>query len=196
MRNSLIIQALKRKKKYEQQLVQIDGTLTTLEQQRETLESAQSNTKILSTMGDAAKALKKAHAHMDVDKVCFNCDQYFFGILIFLVSRLLQVHDMIDDISEQQQVAKEISDAISSPVNWNADFDEDDLEAELDGLLEEQELEEQSTLDEELLKVGPTPVLPDIPVDAVPAAQPAAASKPKKAVVEEDEMAELAAWAS
>ena len=49
--------------------MQIDGTLTTLEQQRETLESAQSNTKILSTMGEAAKALKKAHAHMDVDKV-------------------------------------------------------------------------------------------------------------------------------
>ena len=63
------LQALKKKKKYEQQLQQIDGTLTTLEQQRETLESAQSNTKILATMSDAAKALKTAHKNMDVDKV-------------------------------------------------------------------------------------------------------------------------------
>ena len=169
----MIFQALKKKKKYEQQLQQIDGTLTTLEQQRETLESAQSNTKILSTMGDAAKALKTAHKHMDVDVV----------------------HDMIDDISEQQQVAKEISDAISSPVNWDNAYDEDDLEAELDDLLEEQELEEQSNLDQALLDVGPAPVLPEIPVHNVPV--PAAATKAKKTkVTDEDEMAELAAWAS
>ena len=30
--------------------------------------------------------------------------------------QFLQVHDMMDDIAEQQDVAKEISEAISSPV--------------------------------------------------------------------------------
>ena len=45
-------------------------------------------------MNDAAKALKKANADLDVDKV----------------------HDMMDDIAEQQDVAKEISEAISNPV--------------------------------------------------------------------------------
>lgn len=29
-----------------------------------------------------------------------------------------QVHDMMDDIAEQQDVAKEISDAISNPVSF------------------------------------------------------------------------------
>ena len=39
--------ALKRKKRYEKQLQQLDGTLTTLEQQREALESANTNTAVL-----------------------------------------------------------------------------------------------------------------------------------------------------
>ena len=63
-------------------------------------------------MGEAAKALKRAHADMDVDKV----------------------HDMMDDIAEQQDVAKEISDAISNPVAFGQEFDEDELEAELNEL--------------------------------------------------------------
>ena len=62
-------QALKRKKRYDRQLQQIDGTLTTIEQQREALEGANTNTAVLQTMGEAAKALKKAHADMDVDQV-------------------------------------------------------------------------------------------------------------------------------
>merc|ERR1712156_171362 len=85
--------ALKRKKRYEKQLQQIDGTLTTMEQQREALEGANTNTAVLQTMGEAAKSLKKAHEGMNVD----------------------DVHEMLDDIAEQQDVAKEISDAISSP---------------------------------------------------------------------------------
>ena len=63
-------------------------------------------------MGEAAKALKRAHADMDVDKV----------------------HDMMDDIAEQQDVAKEISEAISNPVAFGQEFDDDELEAELDEL--------------------------------------------------------------
>ena len=55
---------------------------------------ANTNTAVLTTMNDAAKALKKANADLDVDKV----------------------HDMMDDIAEQQDVAKEISEAISNPV--------------------------------------------------------------------------------
>ena len=58
------IQALKRKKRYEKQLQQIDGTISTIEMQREALEGANTNTAVLQTMGDAAKALKAAHQHM------------------------------------------------------------------------------------------------------------------------------------
>merc|ERR1712200_315440 len=135
------LQALKRKKRYDKQLQQIDGTLSTIEMQREALEGANTNTAVLQTMGDAAKALKAAHQHMDVDKV----------------------HDMMDDIAEQQDVAREISDAISNPVAFGQEFDEDELEAELDALGEELELDEQEALDKQMLDIGPSVGLPDIP---------------------------------
>ncbi|PNF27008.1 Charged multivesicular body protein 4b [Cryptotermes secundus] len=60
------IQALKRKKRYEKQLQQIDGTLSTIEMQREALEGANTNTAVLQTMKNAADALKAAHQHMYV----------------------------------------------------------------------------------------------------------------------------------
>jgi len=161
------IGALKRKKRYEKQLQQIDGTLSTIEMQREALEGANTNTAVLQTMGDAAKALKAAHQHMDVDKV----------------------HDMMDDIAEQQDVAREISDAISNPVAFGQDIDEDELERELEEL-------EQEELDEDLIK------LPEHSTElpAVPTAEPAGKvpSRPSRAKQEEDDddMRELAAWAS
>ena len=43
------------------------------------------------------------------------------------------------------------------------EFDEDELEAELDALGEELELEEQEELDKQLLDVGPAAALPDVP---------------------------------
>lgn len=55
------LQALKRKKRYEKQLAQIDGTLSTIEFQREALENANTSTEVLKNMGFAAKALKAAH---------------------------------------------------------------------------------------------------------------------------------------
>ena len=65
--------------------------------QRETLEDAANNTEVLKVMGDAAKAMKKAHNNLDVD----------------------QIEDMMDDIQEQQETATLISDAISNPVQFN-----------------------------------------------------------------------------
>ncbi len=58
------LQALKRKKRYEKQLTQIDGTLSTIEFQREALENANTNTEVLKNMGFAAKAMKTAHENM------------------------------------------------------------------------------------------------------------------------------------
>merc|ERR1712106_396110 len=56
---------LKRKKRLEKQQEQIDGTLTTIEFQREALENAQSNTEILKTMDYSSKALKGAMGMQD-----------------------------------------------------------------------------------------------------------------------------------
>lgn len=157
--------ALKKKKRLEKQLQQIDGTLTTIEMQREALEGANTNTAVLHTMGEAAKALKAAHKDMDVD----------------------QVHDMMDDIAEQQDVAREISEAITNPVAFGQDIDEDELEKELEEL-------EQEDLDRELLEVG-GPAAEDLP--SPPTAEPAKPSRAKPAIDEMDEdMKELAQWAS
>ncbi|XP_003745823.1 charged multivesicular body protein 4b [Galendromus occidentalis] len=157
--------ALKRKKRYEQQLKQIDGTLTTIEFQREALENANTNTSVLQVMGDAAKALKKAHADMDVD----------------------QVHELMDDVQEQQEIANEISEAISNPAGFGTEVDEDEL-------LEELEQLEQEEIQAKLLDVPsePTPVVTD-ELPSVPSEKPVAA---KKKTEEDDELADLAQWAS
>lgn len=58
------LRALKKKKRLEQQLVQIDGTLSTIEFQREALENSHTNTEVLKNMGFAARALEKVHKDM------------------------------------------------------------------------------------------------------------------------------------
>lgn len=58
------LQALKRKKRLEQQLTQIDGTLSTIEFQREALENSHTNTEVVRNMGYAAQAMKKVHDSM------------------------------------------------------------------------------------------------------------------------------------
>ncbi|PAV74939.1 hypothetical protein WR25_21198 isoform B [Diploscapter pachys] len=135
------LQALNRKRQYEKQLQHIDGVLQTLDFQRQALENASTNAEVLQVMGNASKALKAAHNNMDID----------------------QVHDLMEDIAEQQEVANEIADAISNPVGFNNAIDEDDLMKELEAL-------EQEELDKKLLEVQPTPVaLPDVPAARLPA---------------------------
>lgn len=114
---------MKRKKRFEKQLQQIDGTLSTIEMQREALEGANTNTAVLTNMKSAADALKAAHQHMYIKQFLTCCslriqlngpDLFFFFHKFY--RDVDQVHDMMDDIAEQQDVAREISDAISNPV--------------------------------------------------------------------------------
>ena len=165
--------ALKRKKRFETQLRQIDGTFSTIEMQREALESEANNTTLLLMHG----AMKKAHNNCDVDNV----------------------HDMMDDIAEQQDVAEEISEAISNPVAFSQDYDEDDLLAELHDLGEELEFEEQDKLDQQMLNIGPAVRLHD-----APRADPVAPVAPLKSEARREEedpaswanLADLASWAN
>lgn len=70
-----------------------------------------------------------------------------------------KVHDMMDDIAEQQDVAKEISEAISNPVAFGQDVDEDELEKELEEL-------EQEELEKHLIEIDPAKdQLPTVPQD-------------------------------
>ncbi|XP_029357877.1 charged multivesicular body protein 4b [Echeneis naucrates] len=158
------LQALKRKKRYEKQLAQIDGTLSTIEFQREALENANTNTEVLKNMGFAAKAMKAAHENMDIDKV----------------------DDLMAEITEQQEVAQEISDVISRPIGFGEEYDEDDLLAELEEL-------EQEELDKSLLEVEGTE---DVPLPSVPSTSLPSRPAKKKEEEDEDDMADLEAWAA
>lgn len=60
------MQALKRKQRFTKQLQQIDGTLATIEMQRESLENATTNTATMHAMKQAASALKVAHQDLYV----------------------------------------------------------------------------------------------------------------------------------
>lgn len=90
------LQALKRKKRYEKQLAQIDGTLSTIEFQREALENANTNTEVLKNMGFAAKAMKAAHENMyerssgSISKESFVISSFFFSfvVLAFICHRI------------------------------------------------------------------------------------------------------------
>lgn len=160
------MQALKKKKRLEKTLQQVDGTLTTLELQKDALEGANTNAAVLISMKEAAEALKNAHKNLDVDKV----------------------HDIMDDIAEQHDVANEISNAISNPVGFGEDIDEDELTREL----EELETEE---LEKGLIDVpGPTK-LPAIPTELDEEEKPKI-KKPAKKLEDDDDMKELEAWAS
>ncbi|CAG9568536.1 unnamed protein product [Danaus chrysippus] len=157
------IAALKRKKRYEKQLTQIDGTLTQIEAQREALEGANTNAQVLNTMRDAANAMKLAHKDIDVDKV----------------------HDIMDDIAEQHDISREITDAISNNVAFSNDIDEDELERELEEL-------EQEELDKEMIGINvPADTLPDVPAEPVPEKQKA---KPKEE--EDEDFKLLKSWAT
>lgn len=155
------LQALKRKKRYEKQLAQIDGTLSTIEFQRDALENANTNTEVLKNIGYAAKAMKNAHENLDIDKV----------------------DDLMQDITEQRELAQEISDAISKPVGFGEEFDDDELLAELDEL-------QQEEVERSLLEIGGSENvnLPNVPSTSLP-------SRGAKKEEDEDEMEDLQRWA-
>jgi len=157
----IALQALKRKKRYEKQLLQIDGTLSTIEFQREALENATTNTEVLGVMGEAAKALQGAHKNMDID----------------------QVQELMDNVAEQNEIANEISEAISNPIGFGQDIDEDDLLAELEEI-------EQEEINEKLLDIGsPSIDLPSVPTADLPT--PTATKD-----VEDEDLKELMQWAT
>lgn len=98
-----------------------------------------------------------------------------------------KVHELMDDVQEQQEIANEISEAISNPVGFGTDVDEQELLDELDAL-------EQEDIEKDLLNIQTPPVANDLP--SVPVHTPAAAAKTKEKKQEDDDLAELAQWAS
>ncbi|MBA0737649.1 hypothetical protein Gogos_011103 [Gossypium gossypioides] len=155
------IQCLKRKKLYEQQIEQLGNFQLRVHDQMIMLEGAKATTETVDTLrtGAAAmKAMQKATNIDDVDKT-------------------------MDEINEQTENMKQIQEALSTPIGAAADFDEDELEAELEEL-------EGAELEEQLLQ--PATTAPAASVQ-VPASSQPARPVPQKRTAEEDELAALQA---
>ncbi|KAI3895525.1 hypothetical protein MKX03_022176 [Papaver bracteatum] len=89
----------------------------------------------------------------------------------------------MDEINEQTENMKQIQDALSMPIGAAADFDEDELEAELEEL-------EGAELEAQLLE--PATQTPAAPV-YVPAGRQPTRPATQKNKAEEDELAALEA---
>lgn len=67
---------------------------------------------------------KKKRAENRLD-VMYNGIHMHVWLIIMTFSRDVdKVHDLMDDVAEQQEIANEISEAISNPVGFGQDADE------------------------------------------------------------------------
>lgn len=151
--------ALRRKKVHEKNLEQTTAQIAQLEQQIYSIEAANINQETLNAMKAAGSAMTQIHGSMTIDKV----------------------DETMDQLREQHQLSDEIAQAITSqPVGEQPD--EDELDAELEGL-------EQEAMDERMLKTGTVPVADQI--NRLPAAANEEPKGKTKQAEEEDEEAEL-----
>lgn len=51
-----------------------------------------------------------------------------FFVVFFLFRDVDKVHDLMDEVAEQQEIANEIGEAISNPVSFGQDVDEVSVE--------------------------------------------------------------------
>jgi len=108
--------ALRRKKAYEVEMDRLSGSRMTLETQVNTIESANLNAETMTAMKKGADALKVIHGNLTIDKVDAT----------------------MEAINTQRDIANEISEAISNPLNAGVDIDEDELNKELAELEQEE----------------------------------------------------------
>ncbi|KAJ9195227.1 hypothetical protein DTO166G4_4832 [Paecilomyces variotii] len=151
--------ALRRKKVHEKNLEQTSAQIAQLEQQIYSIEAANINQETLNAMKQAGAAMAQIHGNLTIDKV----------------------DETMDALREQHQLSQEIASAITNnPLGEQPD--EDELEAELEGL-------EQEAMDERMLKTGTVPVTDQL--DRLPAAANGELKGKAKQEEEEDEEAEL-----
>ncbi|KAM3321146.1 vacuolar protein sorting-associated protein 32 2 [Capsicum chacoense] len=123
-----------------------------------TLEGAKATTETIAALKTTAAAMKRMHKAMKID----------------------DVDKMMDEINEQNEIIMQIQDALATPIGSAANFDEDELEAELEEL-------ESAELEEELLQPANT-----ASAAAIHAAAEKQPTRPIRAA-EEDELAALQA---
>ncbi|XP_022865179.1 vacuolar protein sorting-associated protein 32 homolog 2-like, partial [Olea europaea var. sylvestris] len=154
------IQCLKRKRLFEQQIEQLGNFQLRVHDQMIMLEGAKATTETVDALRSGASAMKSMQKATNID----------------------DVDKTMDEINEQTENMKQIQEALATPISAATDFDEDELEAELEEL-------EGAELEEQLLQ--PTTTAPAAPVQ-VPAGRVPTRPAPQKHT-EEDELAALQA---
>ncbi|XP_073151589.1 vacuolar protein sorting-associated protein 32 homolog 2-like [Henckelia pumila] len=155
------IQCLKRKKLYEEQMGQLANFQLRIHDQMIMLEGAKATTDTVDALRSGAAAMKAMHKATNID----------------------DVDKTMDEINEQTENMKLIQEALATPVGAAADFDEDELEAELEEL-------ESAELEEMLLQ--PATTAPAAPVH-IPSGRVPSRPVPQRRTEEEDELAALQA---
>ncbi|XP_073044015.1 vacuolar protein sorting-associated protein 32 homolog 2-like [Primulina eburnea] len=155
------IQCLKRKKLYEEQMGQLANFQLRIHDQMIMLEGAKATTDTVDALRSGAAAMKAMQKATNIDDVDKTMDQ----------------------INEQTENMKLIQEALATPVGAAADFDEDELEAELEEL-------ESAELEEQLLQ--PATTAPAAAVH-VPSGRVPSRPVPQRRTEEEDELAALQA---
>ncbi|TVU50650.1 hypothetical protein EJB05_02029, partial [Eragrostis curvula] len=113
------IQCLKKKKLYETQIEQLSNFQLRVHDQIIMLENAKATTDTVDALHSGSSAVKAIQHSLNID----------------------DIENAIDEANEQTENMKQIQEALATPVGVSADFDEDELEAELEDL-EEEELDE------------------------------------------------------
>ncbi|KAF4440465.1 vacuolar-sorting SNF7 [Fusarium acutatum] len=149
--------ALRRKKTHEHALEQTIAQIGTLEQQINSIESANINKETLAAMSNANAAMKQIYGGLTVDKVDAT----------------------MDELREHNAMSDEIVNAITSN-SLGEPIDEEELENELDELQQEQ-------LDEQMLKTGTVPVSDAVHKLPTPAREEPVSSKKQAVEEDDEE---------
>ncbi|XP_071705047.1 vacuolar protein sorting-associated protein 32 homolog 1-like [Rutidosis leptorrhynchoides] len=155
------IQCLKRKRLYEQQVEQLGNFQLRIHDQMIMLEGAKATTETVDALRTGAQAMKAMQKAVNID----------------------DVDKTMEEINEQTENMKLIQEALATPIGSAADFDEDELEAELEEL-EGAELED--------LLLQPATTAPETPVH-VPTGRIPTRPPPRQNTAEDDELAALQA---
>ncbi|KAL0914883.1 hypothetical protein M5K25_015270 [Dendrobium thyrsiflorum] len=136
------IQCLKKKKLYEAQIEQIGNFQLRVHDQMIMLEGAKATTDTIDALKTGSAAMKSLQKSLSVD----------------------DIDRTMEHVNEQSENMKQIQESLAASVGVPADFDEDELEAELEEL-------EGEELEEELLQ----------PPSAIPTAQMPISKQPQSA---------------
>jgi charged multivesicular body protein 4A/B len=129
--------ALKKKQLYENQRIRCENTIFSLQQQKISLESLSGDIEVFKVMKEATTIMSQMTQNLKLD----------------------DVDEIKDELDEQMQNCNDISTAISSPLMGSENFDEEDLERQL----EELTIEESYTEEQENIKPKIIQDLPKVP---------------------------------